>query len=243
MAEIDEEFIARLRDDRVDPGWKRVWSMCYKRARWIEQNNSIAEDIAGDAVERIIKYLKRFNPKHGKGSVEANFRKWVNTCTHSVYATYWDKRRHEEAVKQVLSSLDLSDEEQAFLETNPHALGQAIDTGSYESIPRTQNPIYKIALKEVLNIVLTLPKVEHRHAVLLRFLHGWKPSEIADLQKTTSQAVSNVLNRAIKRLKEQFEAQGIDKDYLRPKDWEQPYEKHRKSKTRFGKKTSKGSEK
>ncbi len=243
MAEINEEFIAGLRDNPDDPNWKRVWSMCYRQARWKAQDHDIAGDIAGDAVERIVKYLKRFNPTKGKGSVEANFREWVKTCTKSAYATYWDKRKHEESITQVINSLGLSDKNREFMESNPHALGQAIEADSYGRIPQVQNPVYNLAVKDILDVVLTLPKVEHRHAVLLRFLYGWKTSEIADLLKTTSQAVSNVLNRAIKKLKKEFEAKGIDKNYLRPKDWDQHYEKKLKSKTDFDKKTSKGSKK
>ena len=115
-----------------------------------------------------------------EGTQIKNDRAFLYTLARNLIIDWYRKKKE--------SSLDVLQEE-------------GIDFGSLDH----EDVLRGAEMREALEIVQTLDEPS-REAVLLRYVEGWSPQEIAALSGESPNAVSVRINRAIKKIQERIHA-------------------------------------
>lgn len=140
--------------------------------------------------------------------LKVSSRERAEDLTQDVFMKLWQAQRegvqikNERAFLYTLARNQVIDWYRKKKESSLDALreeGIDFPSQAHESIERDAQ------MREVLEVVNSLDEPS-REAVLLRFVEGWTPAEIAALSGESPNAVSVRINRAIKKIQERIHA-------------------------------------
>ncbi len=218
MGKIDLQFIEEI-GKGDEKALDHVRKLCYSHINPYTQDDDISKELVDAAIEKIIKALKRYNPKGGKGTIESNFRKWLKRIAINTWLDYREKRKREIAFSELSNMLGITEEDSEFIENDFRSLDDLLSMKVYERYSHRHNPLWNVAVKEVINVFNKIENSRKRIAVILKYVYGMKTTEIALIMRENFDAIQTTIHRSRKELRKEFESKGIDKDYLNPGSW------------------------
>ena len=220
MSTIDQNFMQNL-DQGEQQAFERVKKLCYSSINFYTKNRETTEELASIALDKVVDTIHGYNPTKGNGSIEANFKKWVKKIAYNTYLDYRERKKREVTFTELAAALGLDAADRDVIESGSESLDKVLSLEAYNRYPSRDNPLWNIAVKEVLDVMNGVEDGRKRIALLLKFVYGFTTIEIADVMKENFDSIQSVIHRATKELRARFEEKGIDANYLDPGSWKE----------------------
>lgn len=202
-----------------EKSFDRVKKLCYSCINSYTKDHESTEALVPLAFDKIVDALAKYDPDKGKGSIEANFKKWVKKIAFNTYLDYRERKKREITFTELANALGLDEADRHVIEGNATSLEQLLSREAYNRYPARDNPLWNIAVKEVIDVIHSMEDGRKRIALMLKFVYGLTTAEIADVMKENFDSIQSVIHRAAKELRETFLEKGIDANYLDPDSW------------------------
>lgn len=195
MKTVDQEFIDLLKAND-DSAYKKLLTYCYKYALSYTRNDQHAEEVAAEALFKIVAEMPTYKVKHKKGTtINATFKGWVRTITFHCYIDWLEDQKRAELYGDLSRALDLDENEKAAISGNIACLDELLSTDAFNKYPFRNNPEWQVMVNQVIGILSKVGDSEIRAAGLLKFMYGFGIDEIAAAMHETEARVTNLIYR------------------------------------------------
>jgi RNA polymerase sigma factor (sigma-70 family) len=218
MGNINLQFIEEVKNGD-GKAFEVVRKLCYSTVYDYAKDNDISQDLVSEALEKIIKAIKRYNPKSGRGTIESNFRRWIKRICVNIWLDYRERKKREITFSELACALNISDDDRAVIEKNFSSLEELLNMKVYQRFPCTNNPEWNMAVREVISVFGRIRDSRKRVAVVLKYFYGMTTKEISVLMKENFDSIQTTIHRCRKELKNEFIEKGIDAAYLDSDYW------------------------
>jgi len=218
MTTIDQNFMQHL-DKGEKEAFDRVKKLCYSCINSYTRDHDVTEELVPLAFDKIVDALAQYNPEKGKGSIEANFKKWIRTIAFNAYLDYRERKKREVTFSELATAMGLDEQDRELVESDAESLDNLLSMEAYKRYPSRDNPLWNLAVKEVIGVMNSVEDSRKKKALLLKFVYGLTTEEIADVMKENFDSIQSVIHRATKELRNKLLDKGIDADYLDPVSW------------------------
>ncbi|MBI5847161.1 MAG: RNA polymerase sigma factor [Nitrospirae bacterium] len=215
MSEIDTNFLESLKKGE-EKAYLRTRKWCYSYFYDYVKNDEDTKDLVSVSIEKIRKGLSTFNSSKGKGNIESNFRSWIKTINRNTYLDYRDRKKRELSFSELSAALGFDDEDSSLMEKNTGSLIDMLSSNAYDNYSFKDNPLWNIAVKEVIAVIGSVKEPRKKIALILKFIYGFKTNEIAEIMSENFDSIQSVLHRSTLELRELYIKKGIEADYLDP---------------------------
>jgi len=218
MPIIDLQFMEKIVQGDAE-AFQFLKRLCYSCINSYTKDHDITEELVPLAVDKALDGLPNYRPLKGKGTIEANFKKWVKTIAYHVYLDHRERRKREITFSELANAMGLDDNDRQVMEADPESLAQMLGMEAYNRYPSRDNPLWDMAVKEVIDVIHGVEDVRKKTALLLKFIYGMTTAEIAEIMRENFDSIQTVIHRSTKELRSIFIKKGIDADYLDPGAW------------------------
>lgn len=187
--------------------WKEFTHQCEKylklRANSLENSNSHLfsgvwdqDDFVQDVMEQIVKDIHNYDFE--RGSVKA----WIGLKIKKVISNHFQKNNAENTVSVISMYQENDDSDEINIIDN------------YKSLPSAEGIFFKDEFKRTMDASKKNLKKEYKQVIMLCDEQGMKPCEAGEcLQKSTTY-ISNTLNRAHNKMKEDILKASLEDELL-----------------------------
>jgi len=216
---INKPFIEALRAGGEEET-ALAHAILYARIYLFVQDQDIAEDLTQQVIEKMVKRKWRdFQPKKGRGNIEANFRAWIREVSKNAFLDHRKKRVREMTLSELGQAMGFDSRDMRALDKDFEALDHALSMEVYRRNPLKDNPLWKLDADRIIEAVLEVPEKHKRMAFLLKFGYGFSIEDTARIMKANMDRVTTDIYRTQKKVREILISWGIDATHLDPETW------------------------
>jgi DNA-directed RNA polymerase specialized sigma24 family protein len=219
---VDLDFLNKLKkgDGKTT---EKFQILCHTSARYYVKDKDIAKDISSDTRDRVIKRLQDRKRPYTLGEsaeeIDRNFKCYVSTTAHNLYRTYMRKKRRELTLGELAAALGVDEASAQDAGRGFDSLFTFIGAREYSDETARGNPLWRLAVKEVVSVFKEITSRRRRIAMILKHIHGFTIKEIAIIMRGNFSAINSLINQGNIELRKRLIKKGIDAGYLDHKDW------------------------